>query len=70
MPRYAWYCTCGAAMTGSVSSFAAYDAVRAIWDQVHTGLGHEPADRKRAERARNKADREAAERCRKWVGED
>jgi len=54
--RFAWYCTCGDSMVGSVSPADAIYGLEAAFDHIHRGPGHGRTDRLTAQRARRRTD--------------
>ena len=58
--KFAFYCTCGAAMTGAVSPYKNADELERIFWSLHAKPGHEPTNQRTAASARRRADRSAA----------
>lgn len=55
--RFAFYCTCGDAMTGEVDPPDKVAELEAIFDTVHSGEGHARTDARTARNARRRAER-------------
>lgn len=56
---FAFYCICGAAMTGSVSPGRNAEELERIFRSLHNGEGHGPTDRRVAATARRRSERTA-----------
>jgi hypothetical protein len=57
--RFAYYCTCGVSMVGTIGGPDGAARAQALWDmQGHVGEGHAPTDAKGAAAARRKQERE------------
>lgn len=51
---FAFYCTCGAAMTGSVSPGRNAEELERLFRSLHNGDGHAPTDQRTARNARRR----------------
>lgn len=58
--KFAFYCLCGAAMTGEVKPATGVAELRDVFDQVHTGDGHGLATQREAANARRRQERRRA----------
>lgn len=57
--KIARYCNCGASLTGRISP-GGIEGLHEIWQQVHSGPGHNPTDARGAANARRRQDRAAS----------
>ena len=58
--KFAFYCQCGAAMTGAVEPASTVAELEAVFLSVHSGSGHGPATQREAANARRRSERRSA----------
>ena len=54
MYRFTEYCECGGQLTGSISDYQKWIAIKQVFWSTHFGAGHSPTNRQRCARARAK----------------
>ncbi len=58
--KFAFYCSCGSAMTGEVGPASRVTDLEAIFERTHSGDGHARTDARTARNARRREDRRAS----------
>lgn len=66
MAVFARYCKCGGSLKGRISPDRGIEGLHEIWQQAHSGPGHEPTDAKGAAAARRREERGSRKSRKDW----